>query len=129
MTNGLQSYPEYKDSGAAWLGKIPAHWEVQKLKHVTTLTSGQNIAADAIQGSGAYPVYGASGLRGYTAAYTHDGPAIIIGRQAALCGNIHYVSGKFWASEDTIVVTPRVGVNLRWLSEILGLMNLPQYAE
>ncbi len=26
-------YPAYKDSGVEWLGKIPAHWEVKRLKY------------------------------------------------------------------------------------------------
>lgn len=30
----LPSYPAYKDSGVPWLGKIPAHWEVFKLRHI-----------------------------------------------------------------------------------------------
>lgn len=28
----FQSYPAYKDSGVEWLGEIPAHWEVRRLK-------------------------------------------------------------------------------------------------
>ena len=28
----LKPYPEYKDSGVQWLGKVPAHWEVRRLK-------------------------------------------------------------------------------------------------
>ncbi|MBV6522214.1 MAG: hypothetical protein MNPFHGCM_02360 [Gemmatimonadaceae bacterium] len=28
----FKPYPEYKDSGVAWLGEIPAHWEVKRLK-------------------------------------------------------------------------------------------------
>ena len=27
-------YPAYKDSGVEWLGEIPAHWEVKRLKHL-----------------------------------------------------------------------------------------------
>lgn len=30
----LAPYPEYKDSGVPWLGKIPAHWEVHPLKRM-----------------------------------------------------------------------------------------------
>ena len=26
-------YPEYRDSGVAWLGEVPAHWDVKRLKH------------------------------------------------------------------------------------------------
>ena len=28
-------YPAYKDSGVEWLGKIPAHWEVKRLRHIS----------------------------------------------------------------------------------------------
>nr|WP_298251203.1 restriction endonuclease subunit S [uncultured Halomonas sp.] len=27
-------YPEYKDSGVEWLGEVPAHWDVRRLKFV-----------------------------------------------------------------------------------------------
>jgi type I restriction enzyme S subunit len=29
MIDGLKPYPEYKQSGLPWLGKIPAHWDEQ----------------------------------------------------------------------------------------------------
>jgi len=29
-------YPEYKDSGVAWLGEVPAHWEVTPVKAVAS---------------------------------------------------------------------------------------------
>jgi type I restriction enzyme S subunit len=30
-------YPVYKNSGVEWLGEIPAHWEVKRLKNVTQI--------------------------------------------------------------------------------------------
>ncbi|WP_281662397.1 restriction endonuclease subunit S [Halomonas sp. Alg239-R46] len=30
-------YPEYKDSGVEWLGEVPAHWEVKRLRYVAEL--------------------------------------------------------------------------------------------
>ena len=33
MIEGLKPYPAKKDTGVAWLGEIPAHWNVQKLKY------------------------------------------------------------------------------------------------
>lgn len=30
-------YPEYKESGVPWLGHVPEHWEVKRLKYVATL--------------------------------------------------------------------------------------------
>lgn len=32
----LPRYPEYKDSGVAWLGEVPGHWEVKPIKAVST---------------------------------------------------------------------------------------------
>ncbi|TQE98089.1 MAG: restriction endonuclease subunit S [Spiribacter salinus] len=29
----FRPYPEYKDSGVEWLGKVPAHWRVKRLKY------------------------------------------------------------------------------------------------
>ena len=40
----LKPYPAYKDSGVEWLGEIPAHWEVRRLKFVSTLIMGQEVA-------------------------------------------------------------------------------------
>lgn len=31
----FRSYPKYKASGVEWLGEIPAHWEVYRLKSIT----------------------------------------------------------------------------------------------
>ncbi|MCX7865986.1 MAG: nucleotidyl transferase AbiEii/AbiGii toxin family protein [Limisphaera sp.] len=33
----FKPYPAYKDSGVAWLGEIPAHWEVKRLKFAAEL--------------------------------------------------------------------------------------------
>lgn len=33
----FKPYPAWKDSGVEWLGQIPAHWRVHRLKHVAQL--------------------------------------------------------------------------------------------
>ena len=30
----LPPYPAYKPSGIDWLGDVPAHWEVRRLRHI-----------------------------------------------------------------------------------------------
>ena len=34
MINNFSQYPSYKDSGVEWLGEIPEHWDVLKIKRV-----------------------------------------------------------------------------------------------
>ena len=98
-------YPKYKEGGVEWLGKVPEGWEVRKIKHIAKMKSGENITSMSIEDIGEYPVYGGNGLRGYFSDFTHDGEFLLIGRQGALCGNVHFVSGKFWASEHAVVTT------------------------
>lgn len=45
VTKGLNPNAEMKDSGIDWLGKIPKHWEVKRLKNVSEkITDGEHIA-------------------------------------------------------------------------------------
>lgn len=108
---------------------IPIHWSWQKLKHVATLKSGEGITSDDIEEAGEYPVFGGNGLRGYTSRFTHSGEFPLIGRQGALCGNINYARGEFWASEHAVVVAVRPGYVVRWLGELLRSMDLNQYSQ
>ena len=39
VTKGLDSSVKMKDSGVEWLGGIPEHWEVKKLKGITSIIS------------------------------------------------------------------------------------------
>lgn len=38
----MKRYSEYKDSGAKWIGDIPKHWEVKKLRNLISMTSVKN---------------------------------------------------------------------------------------
>jgi type I restriction enzyme, S subunit len=110
-------------------GAIPNHWTRQKLKYIASLKSGEGITSDGISEVGNYPVFGGNGIRGYSSAFTHSGSYVLIGRQGALCGNINYASGKFWASEHAIVAKLNSGHNVRWLGELLRSLNLNQYSQ
>ena len=37
MKSALHKYQEYKDSGFTWLGNIPKHWEIERLKDISKL--------------------------------------------------------------------------------------------
>ncbi len=121
-------YESYKDSGVEWLGEVPEYWEVCALKRIAMLKSGDTINSDRIEEIGDFPVFGGNGLRGYTTSSTHEGIYALIGRQGALCGNINYAQGKFWASEHAVVVSPLNSVETYWLGELLRAMNLNQYS-
>ena len=37
MTAELEPYPAYKDSGVEWLGQVPAHWDVRRLRTIAEM--------------------------------------------------------------------------------------------
>jgi len=41
----LKPYPAYKAAGAEWLGEIPAHWEVKRLKYVAPVAGERWVEA------------------------------------------------------------------------------------
>lgn len=44
MIHNLNPYPSYKDSGVAWVGGVPEHWEIERLKarvaNINEITDG-----------------------------------------------------------------------------------------
>lgn len=71
--------------------------------------------------------YGGNGLRGYVKDPNEEGSFPIIGRQGALCGNVNYAEGRFYATEHAVVVKPKGQYNSRFLFHLLTHMNLNQY--
>ena len=46
VTKGLDPNVEMKDSGIDWVGDIPKHWEVKKLKHTADVTLGKMLTPE-----------------------------------------------------------------------------------
>ena len=128
VTRGLASEVGFKSSDIEWLGEIPEHWEPRSLKTICRMKSGDGITAESIEEHGDYPVYGGNGVRGYTQNFTHDGEFVLIGRQGALCGNVHLARGRFWASEHAVVASLAPNHDLNWFAGLLTSMNLNQYS-
>ena len=52
VTRGLDSDVPMKDSGVEWLGTIPAHWEVMRLKHASRIQGGFAFSTDSFSNEG-----------------------------------------------------------------------------
>jgi type I restriction enzyme S subunit len=128
VTKGLNPAAPMKDSGVPYLGVVPANWTIKKIKNVVSMRSGEGITSEDIENEGAFPVYGGNGLRGYTNRLTHTGEYLLVGRQGALCGNVHHITGEFWASEHAVVCTFITNDIPRWAFYMLGFMDLGQYS-
>ncbi|HFS6879466.1 TPA: restriction endonuclease subunit S [Legionella pneumophila] len=129
ITKGINPNQKMKDSGIGWLGETPEHWDLKKLKFCSTMKSGENLTSQDINESGLFPVYGGNGIRGYYDKFNKKGTYLLIGRQGALCGNVHKIDGEFWATEHAVVTTVKEDINIDWYFFMLSFMNLNQYSE
>lgn len=123
-----ENRPGYKKTKVGW---IPEGWEETSLEKICELQSGKFITASAIseeRQNDAFPCFGGNGLRGYVDSYSHDGDYPLIGRQGALCGNVCWASGKFYATEHAVVATPADHTASKWLYYKLDHLNLNKYA-
>lgn len=111
---------------------IPDSWKWVRLDDIFYLKAGKNKKAKDISDSkdenNKYLCYGGNGIRGYVADYNQEGKHPLIGRQGALCGNVHIAQGKFYATEHAIVVHLFGNVDYKWSAIFLKAINLNQYA-
>ena len=118
---------QMRDSGIPWIGEIPEGWEALPLKRICSMQAGKTLSSEQIATNGAISVYGGNGIRGYYSTYNFDGECLLVGRQGALCGNVHYVSGKIWATEHALITLPNDKVVLPFLNWLLIGMDLNRY--
>lgn len=108
-------------------------WEVIPLKQAALLKAGKAIKANELSEDsdlGLYPCYGGNGIRGYINKKSHNGQFPIIGRQGALCGNVVFAQGEFYATEHAVVCNNIIeSFNPLWLYYALKYNNLNRYAQ
>ncbi|QTA79460.1 Type-I restriction modification system methylase [Desulfonema limicola] len=76
---------------------------------------------------GEFTVYGSNGVIGFSEQFNHHN-AIILGRVGAYCGSVDICENKFWASDNTIIVQPKNGFDLRYIYYRLLSTPLNSYA-
>ena len=104
VTRGLNPDVPLKDSGVEWIGQVPEHWEVKKLKYLSKIKSGDSIINSNLSEEYLYEVFGGNGFMGYFYKYNVSGENIIIGRVGALCGNIRYINEEKWITDNALIL-------------------------
>ena len=110
---------------------LPEGWCWCMLGDVFEMQAGKNITASEIHDTKSddypYPCFGGNGVRGYVKNYNTIGIHTIVGRQGALCGNVKYAEGPFYATEHAVVVSMDY-CDVMWSYHFLIACDLNQYA-
>ncbi len=104
-------YDRYKDSGIAWIGEIPEHWEVTLFKRKITINNGKDYKN--FSDAEIYPVIGSGGYFAYCSNYMYDGEALLLGRKGTIDKPL-YVKGKFWAVDTMFYAIPHKDLHCKF---------------
>ena len=104
-------YDRYKDSGIAWIGKIPEHWEITLFKRKITINNGKDYKN--FSDAEIYPVIGSGGYFAYCSNYMYDGEALLLGRKGTIDKPL-YVKGKFWAVDTMFYAIPHKDLHCKF---------------
>ena len=112
-------YPEYKPSGVEWLGEVPEHWEVNRLKYVAPLvteraeTRSNPVALENIESWTGTLLPTDSQFEGEGTQFrTGD---ILFGKLRPYLAKIHFATRAGEAVGDFHVVRPTADVDGRFL--------------
>lgn len=95
VTKGLDPNVPMKDSGIEWLGEIPEHWELKRMRFLCDITTGGRDTENR-EDDGLYPFYVRSQTVERISSYSFDGEAILTaGDGVGVCKVWHYVNEKF----------------------------------
>ncbi len=131
VTKGLDPEVPMKYSGVHWLGGIPAHWEIKRLKHITTCLDGRRVPLNSEQRSemqGEYPYWGANSIVDRIDRWLFDEDLVLLGEDGAPFFDptravAFSVSGKIWVNNHAHILRPSQGINSRFLAEALNTVD------
>lgn len=130
------TYPEYKDSGIEWIGRIPSHWKLTRIKFITECLDGARIPLNAQERSdmqGDIPYWGANKVVDHVNDFLFDEELVLIGEDGAPffehTKDVSFnVSGKIWPNNHVHVLRPdRKNMDARFLKYALNCADYYLY--
>lgn len=101
-----------------------------KIDNVAKIKSGNLLQKNKLLPEGKIPVYGGNGIIGYNDEAMEYGENIIIGKIGALCGNVRYVQGEIWVTNNSLVIKNKLPNEILtpYLAKLLSTLNLRKLA-
>ena len=115
VTKGLNPNAPMKDSGVEWLGEVPEHWKIGRLKNLLSINNGSDYKEFEVENSeNSYPVYGSGGVFTYSSKYIYDQESVLLGRKGTINKPL-YVTSPFWAVDTMFYSQVKQGVHGKYV--------------
>jgi type I restriction enzyme, S subunit len=135
VTKGINPKVKLKPSGVEWIGNIPEHWEVKKLRYLFYNLNTKRIPLSAEERGKMlirkYDYYGASGVIDKVDNFIYNEDLILIGEDGAnlitRSKKLAFIaSGKYWVNNHAHILKPKSG-NMKYYVELLELIDYTIY--
>jgi type I restriction enzyme, S subunit len=124
-------YPAYKSSGIEWLGEVPEHWRVTRVKAEFLCLNSRRIPLSSSERgkmmARRYDYYGASGVIDKVDNYLFEDELLLIAEDGAnlVLRNLPLAiiaRGKFWVNNHAHILKPRRG-NIEYLAAVMERLD------
>jgi type I restriction enzyme S subunit len=131
VTRGLDPNVRLKPSGVAWIGDVPEHWAISRVKDEFNCLDRRRIPLSGVErgamSSQQYDYYGASGIIDKVADFLFDDKLLLIAEDGAnlVLRNLPLAiiaRGKFWVNNHAHILKPKQG-NIEYLSAVMEMLN------
>lgn len=137
VTRGLDASATLKPSAVAWLGDVPAHWEVLQLRRVSRCLDGARIPLNATERGlrqGSYPYWGANKVIDHLDKWLFDEPLVLLGEDGAPFFDktkevAFAVSGKIWVNNHAHVLRPSSRITPQYLAHALNCVDYTGFVD
>lgn len=118
VTKGLNPNVKMKNSGIEWIGEIPEHWDMKKVKYTFNNLDYKRIPLSSEERGKmtekVYDYYGASGVIDKVDYYLFDETLILIGEDGANLFSrstplAFLARGKYWVNNHAHILKPKNG--------------------
>ena len=131
VTRGLDPNVRLKPSGIPWLGDVPEHWAVSRVKDQFNCLDRRRIPLSGVErgamSSQQYDYYGASGIIDRVTDFLFDDELLLIAEDGAnlVLRNLPLAivaRGKFWVNNHAHILKPKQG-NIEYLSGVMEMLD------
>jgi type I restriction enzyme S subunit len=131
VTGGLDPSARLKPSGIPWIGDMPEHWQLSRVKNQFTCLNSRRVPLSAIERGhmtdARYDYYGASGVIDRVDDYIFDDDLLLIAEDGAnlVLRNLPLAiiaRGKFWVNNHAHILKPKGG-KLEYLAGYMETLN------
>ena len=125
VSKGLNPNTKLIDSGIKWIGNVPAHWKLVRLKYLFSLNGGKDPKNIEIK-DGEFPILGTGGEISRGSDFLYDKPTVLLGRKGTIDQPFLY-EHPFWVSDVMYYTIQLQDVSAHYLNFLFSLIPFKYY--